>query len=447
VSVFGDNREDVRQPLPVSEHLEADPRWQLTQRIISSEHLRKSHRLRDFLLYVVEKSLQNRASEITEQQIGVHVFGRKPDYNASEENVVRSQARLLRLKLESYFAHEGLEEDLLLTIPRGTYVPTFTRRPKEIRREAEPEIGVGVGVGAKAINRRFIVGISVLALGMVGAAAILRSRPTSPLEEEWSRDSFWRKVFTHNAGDEGVLVVPADASFGLIQEILSRRVTLPEFLSRSYVPEWESAAKRTGILADLPARNYTVHDSAMNISRIFRIGTRMDVGLKLRSARDVGYRDLRLASAILLGTARDNPWMELVEPKLPMYPAWDYKSNQPMFVNRNPRPGERAAYRPESYGDGRKDGSIQYAHIAWLPNDSRTGSILVIGGTDSPAAEWTGDMLSDANLFRNLLVPRLREASAGLKTRELPYFQVLVQTREAEGRSLDLSIIAVRCWE
>jgi hypothetical protein len=70
---------------------------------------------------------------ITEQQIGVHVFGWRPDYNPGEDSIVRSQARFLRGKLESYFSSEGADEPIHITIPKGTYVPLF--EPRLVRPE------------------------------------------------------------------------------------------------------------------------------------------------------------------------------------------------------------------------------------------------------------------------------------------------------------------------
>ena len=89
----------------------SDPRWALAQRIIASSHLNSSPKLCDFFLYVVDCCLRNAPEEATEQQIGVHVFHRIPGYNSSDDSIVRSQARLLRMKLTAYFSNEGSHEE------------------------------------------------------------------------------------------------------------------------------------------------------------------------------------------------------------------------------------------------------------------------------------------------------------------------------------------------
>jgi hypothetical protein len=59
--------------------------------------------------------LINKPEAGTEQQIGVCVYDRPPGYNPNDDNIVRSQARQLRLKLEHHFANEGKDEPIVIT--------------------------------------------------------------------------------------------------------------------------------------------------------------------------------------------------------------------------------------------------------------------------------------------------------------------------------------------
>ena len=101
---------------------------ELVQRVAASTTFEKAPRLRAFFLHVCRCALDNQPEAATEQQIGIHVFGRPPGYNPSEDNIVRSQARMLRLKLEHHFAEEGKDEPAIITIPKGQYLPVFERR-------------------------------------------------------------------------------------------------------------------------------------------------------------------------------------------------------------------------------------------------------------------------------------------------------------------------------
>ena len=105
------------QPGSTWKSLTAEPRWQLAQRIVASRSFAKSALLSRFLLYVCEREITGKIGEISEQQIGVHVFGRRSGYNPGEDNIVRNYARQLRHRLDQYFLEEGREEELRLSIP------------------------------------------------------------------------------------------------------------------------------------------------------------------------------------------------------------------------------------------------------------------------------------------------------------------------------------------
>jgi len=118
-------------PVPRSKEAPVDaagPREELVRRVASSSTFEKSQRLRAFFLYACRCALDNQREAATEQQIGIHVYDRPPGYNPNEDNIVRSQARLLRMKLEHYFANEGKEEAVVISIPKGRYLPVFEPR-------------------------------------------------------------------------------------------------------------------------------------------------------------------------------------------------------------------------------------------------------------------------------------------------------------------------------
>jgi hypothetical protein len=100
----------------------------LVARVCASATFEKCYRLCTFLQYVCQCSLEGRPEAATEQQIGIHVFGRPPGYNPNEDNIVRVQARSLRLKLEHHLANEGKSEPVVITIPKGQYLPFFEPR-------------------------------------------------------------------------------------------------------------------------------------------------------------------------------------------------------------------------------------------------------------------------------------------------------------------------------
>src|SRR4051812_23161407 len=81
-----------------------DDRRLLLQRVLASRQIEKSARIREVLVYVCERSFIEPDAEIHEQEIGTRIFGRAPDYDTSQDNVVRVTISQARKKLEQYFA-------------------------------------------------------------------------------------------------------------------------------------------------------------------------------------------------------------------------------------------------------------------------------------------------------------------------------------------------------
>ena len=70
--------EPQQEPQWETLHPADDQRWQLARRIAASSSFARSTLLSNFLLYVCDRALCGKTDEISEHQIGVHVFGRRP---------------------------------------------------------------------------------------------------------------------------------------------------------------------------------------------------------------------------------------------------------------------------------------------------------------------------------------------------------------------------------
>jgi adenylate cyclase len=104
-----------------------DVRAQL-DRIIASPEFRVPERLRKFLRYVVETTLAGQAEQIKAYTIALEVFERDETFDAHADPVVRIEAGRLRRALELYYLVVGQLDPVLIEIPKGGYVPLFTRR-------------------------------------------------------------------------------------------------------------------------------------------------------------------------------------------------------------------------------------------------------------------------------------------------------------------------------
>jgi hypothetical protein len=156
---------------------------ELLERIAASYSFQKSRRLRDLLLYLGERGLQDPHCTLREQEIGVEVFGRPPNYDTSHDTLVRVHVSQLRKKLQEFFAAEGRKETVLIEIPKGSYVPVFRSRTET----ADTELGAPPTGSYR--HWPFAAGLAIgLALGLIALVIGLSWRADSAFPDRTSRE-------------------------------------------------------------------------------------------------------------------------------------------------------------------------------------------------------------------------------------------------------------------
>jgi serine/threonine-protein kinase len=100
------------------------------EKILSSPGFVNADRLSRFLRYTVEETLNGQNDKLKETLLGIEVFNRKPTYDPRVDAVVRTEAVKLRARLRDYYEGGGREDDLIIDLPKGGYVPAFRIREK-----------------------------------------------------------------------------------------------------------------------------------------------------------------------------------------------------------------------------------------------------------------------------------------------------------------------------
>jgi TolB-like protein len=98
------------------------------ERVAASDVMRGSPQLTAFLRFVVEAVLEGSGDRIKGYVIAVEVLKRGAAFNPQIDPIVRVEATRLRRTLERYYAGVGADDPIVIRLPRGTYVPTFSRR-------------------------------------------------------------------------------------------------------------------------------------------------------------------------------------------------------------------------------------------------------------------------------------------------------------------------------
>ena len=104
--------------------------------IIGGRQFQGASRLSSFLNYIVQETLKGNDHYLKEYVLGTEVFGRAADYDPRIDPIVRNYAVRLRKKLEEYYAENPDACDVIISLPKGHYVPVFSRRTVTLRQSS-----------------------------------------------------------------------------------------------------------------------------------------------------------------------------------------------------------------------------------------------------------------------------------------------------------------------
>ncbi len=99
-------------------------------KILASPGFVNADRLSRFLRYTVEETLNGQTDKLKETLLGIEVFGRKSTYDPRVDAVVRTEAVKLRARMKDYYESDGRDDELVIDLPKGGYVPVFRYREK-----------------------------------------------------------------------------------------------------------------------------------------------------------------------------------------------------------------------------------------------------------------------------------------------------------------------------
>lgn len=96
--------------------------------ILASESFATAGRHSRLLRYLVERTLAGEGEQLKEYVLGTEVFDRADSYDPRLDSIVRVEVRRLRSRLEEYYRTTGADDPVVITIPRGSYMPSFESR-------------------------------------------------------------------------------------------------------------------------------------------------------------------------------------------------------------------------------------------------------------------------------------------------------------------------------
>ncbi len=96
--------------------------------MLASGVFRGAGRPSSLLRFLVQETLEGRADRLKDYTLGAEVLGRGEDFDPRTDPIARVEASRLRARLDLYYATEGAGDAILISLPKGGYVPQFECR-------------------------------------------------------------------------------------------------------------------------------------------------------------------------------------------------------------------------------------------------------------------------------------------------------------------------------
>jgi hypothetical protein len=442
---------------PDHAEISAAERWELIERVLGSQEFKRAQRLRELLQYIGTQAVKSGATSIHEQEIGRAVFGRSGDYDTSLDNIVRVNVTELRKRLGHYFEGEGVNEAVLVGIPRGAYIPVFCRRPLENGDEMpgnqslldadfalplaasgiEPEESQATPTGLrkwKSFGKGFwaAAGCAVL-LGCCVCVLLWQNRALRAEIHPWQSDPVRQALWVEFLGsNEEVDIVTADTSLALVEDLLKQPVSLDDYLDYKY----KNRADLSGLTLEMRDTINMILGRNLGSVGDFQVAERVmqldahSTTLKLASARAYTPESIKANNVILIGGPESNPWVNLYKDRMNFYVEYDASLHHTFIVNRAPVAGELSVY--ELFGEPNRGYSI----VAFLPNLSERRYAMIIAGTDSQATLAAGEWVTSSEGLATIR----QKAPNG----RFPFFEVLLASSKLVGTPLRTEVKAFR---
>jgi hypothetical protein len=380
------------------------------RRVLSSASFSKAPRLCSLLEHIAENSISGRFDDLTEQQIGIRVFGRAPGYNSGEDTIVRGTARLLRQRLDLYYSEEGQADAIRISIPKGGYVAHFdpftsthasivvpgAENGEHLSRMPDSSSAIRWPLSALLC----VVVLAVLAVTLPLAVYFMHR---SPLQLALSGPQpLWQALFTPG---RKTLIVPGDAGLDSYIAWEQRNVPLIEYASQSYQNRVTVSQPPSGVDVSLATRSVTPMADLRLVAELVRAPERMGVPqaenwIEIRYARDVAVADTHDNNLILIGSETFNPWVTLYQSAMDFSAHWDHTADVYTVTNRAPATGEQAVYQYTRHASQEQKA---ITHIALVDNTQGQGRVMIVEGTSMGTTYGAVNFLTHQHLWEPIM--------------------------------------------
>lgn len=400
-------------------------------RLASSHALHGSESLCKLLRYLAKHAVEHPGTPIKEFQIATEVFGRSADFDPQLDSMVRVQAGRLRSKLTEYYSSDGVEDPIIVEIPKGTYLLSSHLRSASLpgHPSAVADGGGRTALAAKNPERRW--GTEVISLSIFLAAAIavivwLLATRNSPIVGALDHTDpapaafrvFWKGFVS---GPEEPWVVFSNASF----------VGRPETGMRYRDPKRD---------AGLPILDhYTGVGEVLAVHQLDGLFALLHRRIRVKRGSLFSMDDAKNNNLIFIGSPSENLSLlempgtrEFVFRRQPTGP----RKGDLVIVNVHPQPDEAKEFFATPADQPLTE---DYAILALTKGLTQGQYILILAGTTTIGTQAAVEYVCRQSSVEELLL-RLSVSQDG----ELKPFEAVVHAKVARGVPVETELVAIR---
>ena len=387
------------------------------QNALTSDTFARSTQLRALLQYICEREMTGQSAELTEYQIAVDVLGRRRDFNVADDSSVRNRVYELRQRLEKYYTAENPSAAVQIRIPRGIYVPEYTRRevlPAEIPHNLTVELKPAAMPVPARRRYRAVAWIAAFCL-LIGAAAgwyVARPRPAAALKEAWGPLA---------QSDDELLICVATSLHMIVRPHIGEhpwRLPAPAGIEQIYgaqrplppgTPLYMEPAQLSVPLAELAA-----------VATLTSTRTSFGGAWQVLPESEAPVAALRGRNAILIATSTHSQAARTLLRNLPLTIDYDSDGRFALLDQRKP-PGQNEIKVDQPIGQPVL--STLYGLVSVLSSSDSSGRprrTVIISGVGSAGVQGAAEFFSSAAHMRDL-----KERMHGFP----PAYQVVVRCK------------------
>jgi hypothetical protein len=425
--------------------------------IVEGEAFKGSRRSAQFLLYVVERSLDQQLEALKERTIGIELFGRPPAYDTGEDAIVRVTASDVRRRLLQHYGRAGQDTEFRVALPTGGYIPeihrSLTQRPvigsvavespqPSDGPEEKPVLALpavhevhadGAGVDPIPATHTFqwprqLAFLAALAVIVVLVFWLWHS-PVLARSAHASETSPWSLIF-HSS--QPVQVIASDPDIADIQTIADKQLSLSDYANENYGCELLASDMKAACQSELRGNKVAAIDAEV-VAKIAVLAERNQSEIAVRSAREVRLRELRTDdNYVLLGSPRSNPWVELFSDQMEYQILYDPAQRQEIVRNKRPQAGESNQYIPTAKGFGTGQ---SFATVSLLRNPDQSGQVFLLAGTTAESTNAASEFATNIPLFASTL------KNCGIALTPTSIYQILLRVETMAGSATETDVI------